>query len=54
MEYEIAANTFNLSPHQVWDLSAQAIDYIFAPDDIKSRLKEKWSLLKPSVLTHVK
>ncbi|XP_040198727.1 adenosine deaminase-like protein [Rana temporaria] len=54
LEYEIAANTFNLSPHQVWDLSAQAIDYIFAPNDIKSRLKEKWSLLKPSVLTHVK
>ncbi|XP_072258396.1 N6-Methyl-AMP deaminase isoform X1 [Pyxicephalus adspersus] len=54
LEYEIAASTFNLSPHQVWDLSAQAINYIFASDHIKSHLREKWSLLKPSVFTHVK
>ncbi|KAM9310912.1 N6-Methyl-AMP deaminase-L-like [Gastrophryne carolinensis] len=52
-EYEIAASTFNLTPHQVWDLSTQGIDYIFAPEDTKSRLKEKWSLLKSSVFTHV-
>ncbi|XP_068128637.1 adenosine deaminase-like protein isoform X2 [Hyperolius riggenbachi] len=54
LEYEIAASTFNLSPHQVWDLSAQAIDCIFAPEDIKMNLKKKWSLLKPKVFTHVK
>ncbi|KAM9310913.1 N6-Methyl-AMP deaminase-L-like [Gastrophryne carolinensis] len=53
-EYEIAASTFNLTLHQIWDLSAQAIDYIFAPEDTKSNLKGKWSLLKSSVFMSVK
>ncbi|XP_075064189.1 N6-Methyl-AMP deaminase [Mixophyes fleayi] len=53
LEYEIAAKTFNLTPHQIWDLSNQAIDYIFAPENIKSNLKEKWTQLKPDVFRQV-
>ncbi|KAM4675028.1 N6-Methyl-AMP deaminase [Discoglossus pictus] len=45
-EYQIVADTFNLTPHQVWDLSYQAIDYIFSTKDVKSNLKEKWKVLK--------
>ncbi|KAM4748586.1 N6-Methyl-AMP deaminase isoform 2-T2 [Rhinophrynus dorsalis] len=52
-EYQIAASTFNLTPHQVWDLSYQAIDCIFAPGGVKSDLKEKWVQLKPDVFKHV-
>ncbi|OCT86999.1 adenosine deaminase-like protein A [Xenopus laevis] len=49
VEYEIAAKTFNLTPHHIWDLSYQAIDYSFASADVKANLKEKWMLLKPDV-----
>ncbi|XP_073506916.1 N6-Methyl-AMP deaminase isoform X2 [Phyllobates terribilis] len=53
LEYEIAAKTFNLTPHQIWDLSNRAIDYIFAPENIKLNLKEKWTQMKPEVFRHV-
>ncbi|XP_075711320.1 N6-Methyl-AMP deaminase isoform X2 [Rhinoderma darwinii] len=53
LEYEIAAKTFNLTPHQIWELSTRAIDYIFASEHIKSTLKEKWTQMKPDVFRHV-
>ncbi|XP_056428457.1 adenosine deaminase-like protein [Hyla sarda] len=53
LEYEIAAKTFNLSSQQIWELSNQAINYIFAPEHIKSNLKEKWTKMKPEVFRHV-
>ncbi|XP_066448613.1 adenosine deaminase-like protein [Eleutherodactylus coqui] len=53
LEYEIAAKTFNLTPQQIWDLSNRAIDYIFAPEHVKTNLKETWRAMKPEVFRHV-
>ncbi|CAH2273776.1 adenosine deaminase [Pelobates cultripes] len=53
LEYQLAANTFNLNSQQVWDLSYQAIDYIFASESDKSHLKEKWNMLKSDVFNHI-
>uniref|UniRef100_A0A8C3VNL6 N6-Methyl-AMP deaminase n=1 Tax=Catagonus wagneri TaxID=51154 RepID=A0A8C3VNL6_9CETA len=49
-EYQLAAETFNLTQSQVWDLSYESISYIFASDSTKSELRKKWNLLKPTVL----
>ncbi|XP_005987823.1 adenosine deaminase-like protein isoform X1 [Latimeria chalumnae] len=49
-EYQLAASVFNLSPSQMWDISYQAIDYIFASDDIKSKLRRRWNNLRPGLL----
>nr|KAF6385838.1 adenosine deaminase like [Myotis myotis] len=49
-EYQLAAENFNLTPSQVWDLSYESIDYIFASDSTRSELKRKWNHLKPTVL----
>ncbi|XP_012504942.1 PREDICTED: adenosine deaminase-like protein [Propithecus coquereli] len=49
-EYQLAAETFNLTQSQVWDLSYESINYIFASDSTKSELRKKWNHLKPKVL----
>ncbi|XP_060116056.1 adenosine deaminase-like protein [Heteronotia binoei] len=49
-EYQLIADTFQLSKAQMWDLSYDAIDYIFAGARTKAELKEKWDKLKPSLL----
>ncbi|KAM8860480.1 N6-Methyl-AMP deaminase [Synchiropus picturatus] len=49
-EYQIAASTFNLSHEDVWSLSEQAIDCVFAPETVKQQLRLKWSHLKAQVL----
>nr|XP_045013187.1 adenosine deaminase-like protein isoform X2 [Jaculus jaculus] len=49
-EYQLAAETFNLTPSQMWDLSHKSINYIFASDNTRSELKKKWNHLKPKVL----
>ncbi|XP_006178942.1 adenosine deaminase-like protein isoform X1 [Camelus ferus] len=49
-EYQLAAETFNLTQSQVWDLSSESISYIFASDSTKSELRKKWNHLKPRVL----
>ncbi|VCW96709.1 unnamed protein product [Gulo gulo] len=49
-EYQLAAETFNLTQSQVWDLSYKSIDYIFASDSTRSELRRKWNHLKPKVL----
>lgn len=49
-EYQLAAENFNLTPSQVWDLSYESINYIFASDSTRSELKRKWNQLKPTVL----
>lgn len=49
-EYKLAAETFHLTQSQLWDLSYESINYIFASDGIKSELKKKWNYLKPKVL----
>ncbi|XP_025739654.1 N6-Methyl-AMP deaminase isoform X3 [Callorhinus ursinus] len=49
-EYQLAAETFNLTQSQVWDLSYESIDYIFASDRTRSELRRKWNHLKPKVL----
>ncbi|XP_068579600.1 adenosine deaminase-like protein [Cebidichthys violaceus] len=48
-EYQLAASTFGLSREDVWNLSQQAIDCIFAPDTMKQQLKQKWAAIKPQV-----
>uniref|UniRef100_A0AAQ5Z7N0 Adenosine deaminase domain-containing protein n=2 Tax=Amphiprion ocellaris TaxID=80972 RepID=A0AAQ5Z7N0_AMPOC len=48
-EYQLAASTFGLSNEDVWKLSQQAIDCIFAPEDVKQQLKQKWKELHPQV-----
>ncbi|XP_072837756.2 N6-Methyl-AMP deaminase isoform X1 [Pogona vitticeps] len=49
-EYQLAADTFQLSEEQVWNLSYEAIDHIFASSRTKTMLKERWQALKPSML----
>uniref|UniRef100_A0A8C3XP49 Adenosine deaminase like n=1 Tax=Chelydra serpentina TaxID=8475 RepID=A0A8C3XP49_CHESE len=49
-EYQLVAKTFNLTPSQIWDLSYESINYIFASDSVKLKLKEQWHKLKPSLL----
>ncbi|PNI94626.1 ADAL isoform 6 [Pan troglodytes] len=49
-EYQLAAETFNLTQSQVWDLSYESINYIFASDSTRSELRKKWNHLKPRVL----
>ncbi|XP_028622785.1 adenosine deaminase-like protein isoform X2 [Grammomys surdaster] len=49
-EYQLAAETFNLTPSQVWDLSYDSINCIFASDNTRSELKKKWTHLKQKVL----
>lgn len=49
-EYQLAAETFNLTQTQVWDLSYESINYIFASDSTRSELRRKWNHLKPRVL----
>uniref|UniRef100_A0ACB8E5N8 Uncharacterized protein n=1 Tax=Sphaerodactylus townsendi TaxID=933632 RepID=A0ACB8E5N8_9SAUR len=50
-EYQLVAETFQLSREQVWHLSYHAIDYVFAGARTKAELKEKWNKLKPSLLS---
>lgn len=49
-EYQLVAETFQLSDEQVWALSADAIDHIFASSHVKTELKERWRMLKPALL----
>lgn len=49
-EYQLAAETFNLTQSQMWDLSYESIDYIFASDSTRSELRRKWNHLKHKVL----
>ncbi|KAF6128553.1 adenosine deaminase like [Phyllostomus discolor] len=49
-EYQLAAEKFNLTPSQVWNLSYESINYIFASESTRSELKSKWNHLKPKVL----
>eukprot|EP00062_Callorhinchus_milii_P010919 gi/632956324/ref/XP_007893901.1/ PREDICTED: adenosine deaminase-like protein isoform X1 [Callorhinchus milii] len=51
LEYQITASTFNLSKTQIWDLSYQSINCIFAPESVKSDLKRRWNELKPGLFT---
>ncbi|OXB53956.1 hypothetical protein ASZ78_004847 [Callipepla squamata] len=48
-EYELVAETFNLTRSQMWDLSYESINYIFAPNVVKSKLREQWCKLKPTL-----
>ncbi|XP_033750124.1 adenosine deaminase-like protein [Pecten maximus] len=48
-EYAIAARTFELDRESVWRLSLSSIDAIFADDDVKQMLRNKWHELKPSL-----
>ncbi|XP_043557098.1 adenosine deaminase-like protein [Chiloscyllium plagiosum] len=48
-EYQIAETTFNLSKAQIWDISYQSINHIFAPVSVKSDLKRLWKDLKPGL-----
>lgn len=51
-EYSIAADTFKLSPKQVWGLSYKSIDCIFVDEDVKQHLRNKWDSLKNDVFSH--
>ncbi|NWT65945.1 ADAL protein, partial [Prunella himalayana] len=46
-EYELVAKTFNLTRSQMWDLSYESINYIFASNAVKAKLREQWCKLKP-------
>ncbi|XP_074737028.1 N6-Methyl-AMP deaminase isoform X2 [Strix uralensis] len=48
-EYELVAKTFNLTRSQMWDLSYESINYIFASSVVKSKLREQWCKLKPTL-----
>lgn len=41
-EYEIAAEECGMSREEVFELSRNAIETIFADDSVKSALKSKW------------
>ncbi|XP_044521029.1 adenosine deaminase-like protein isoform X2 [Gracilinanus agilis] len=49
-EYQLAAEIFGLNQTQMWDLSYESINYIFAPSSTKSELRKKWNNLKPKFL----
>ncbi|KAH3830226.1 adenosine deaminase-like protein isoform X2 [Dreissena polymorpha] len=40
-EYSVAADTFNLSRDQVWQLSLDSIDHLFSDDEVKRKLRHK-------------
>ncbi|XP_030832661.1 adenosine deaminase-like protein [Strongylocentrotus purpuratus] len=42
-EYLLAADTFNLSRHDVWDMSEGAVDCIFGGETIKGLLRTIWA-----------
>ena len=48
-EYSVAADTFNLSRDQVWQLSLDSIDHLFSDDEVKRKLRHKWGQLKDHV-----
>ena len=50
-EYNIAADTFELSADQVWQLSYNSIDNIFSDEETKQLLRDKWKTLKVNVLS---
>ena len=35
--------TFDLSREQMWQLSEQSIEYIFAGQDVKQTLRKRWT-----------
>ncbi|KAJ8029819.1 Adenosine deaminase-like protein [Holothuria leucospilota] len=45
-EYKIAAETFNLSRDDIWGLTTDSLDCIFADDSTKSQLKAMWQSWK--------
>ncbi|XP_066491393.1 adenosine deaminase-like protein [Tiliqua scincoides] len=49
-EYQLVADTFQLSRAQMWDLSYDAINYICASSQTKAKLKERWHKSKSSLL----
>lgn len=51
-EYRVVAETFGLSRLQVWNYSYEAIDYIFASNNTKTELRNKWNQVKTQVLGH--
>lgn len=50
-EYAIAKETFDLSQTDVWDLSYNSIDHIFADSNVKQTLKQIWSNEKSKVMS---
>lgn len=42
-EYIHVARTFNFSKNDLWHLSLASIEYIFAPETVKNKLKDKWN-----------
>ncbi|XP_045215947.2 adenosine deaminase-like protein [Mercenaria mercenaria] len=51
-EYSVAADTFQLSREQVWELSYNSINSIFSDDNTKQLLRDKWKTLKDNVQNH--
>lgn len=47
-EYILAAKAFHLSQEELWQLSEKSIDYIFADDKTKKKLKSQWAEIKNS------
>jgi len=45
-EYALAAETFNLARENLWDLSYDSINYIFADDVVKKHLRTTWNQVK--------
>jgi len=45
-EYAVAAETFNLTRENLWDLSHDSINYIFADDAVKNQLWTAWNHAK--------
>ena len=45
-EYAVAAETFSLTQKNLWDLSYDSINYIFADDALKAQLRTTWNHLK--------
>nr|XP_054755952.1 adenosine deaminase-like protein [Lytechinus pictus] len=48
-EYLLAANTFNLSHLDIWDMSQKAIECIFGGEDLKRLLRTTWSKEKDKI-----
>lgn len=47
-EYILAAKAFQLGQEELWQLSEKSIDYIFADDKTKKKLKSQWAEIRNS------
>lgn len=49
-DYRIAAETYNLQNDDLWRISNESINYIFADDATKTSLRDEWQICRQDLL----